>query len=217
MFGRRKSGSRSARKAAKADRKARRKAEKLAEKAARKSAKAARRGAAGDSRAQRKADRAAKDAAKKAAKASPPRSFVDSVTDPKTVRRATAAAKVVGPVVAPFALKAATSARDFLDTRRAAKLGVSPEEVGAYRGPTGATEARMKGLAAAVHDLRTRRQGDLQVTRFADVASRRLGDLTVATRTAASMPGSRRRSTLHAVHRELDRIDADLMTFLVGR
>lgn len=210
MFGRRKSGARAAKKAAKADRKARRKAEKLARKSAEASAEAAAGGG-------RKADRAAKKAARQAAKAAPPRSFVDSVTDPKTARRAMAAAKVVGPVVAPIALKAATSLREVLDTRRAARLGVSPEEVGAYRGPTGATEARIKGLASAVSELRGRRQGDLQVTRFADVASRRLSDLTVATRTAASMPGGRRRSTLHAVHREIDQIDADLMTFLVGR
>jgi len=95
------------------------------------------------------------------------------------------------------------------------ELGVTAIEVAAYRGPTGATEARLAGLAQTVQDLQRRRGGDLQVVRFAEVTNNRLADLTVATRAAASMPSGRRRATLGAVARDLDRIDADLMTFLL--
>jgi hypothetical protein len=47
------------------------------------------------------------------------------------------------------------------------------------------------------------------------VATARIADLTTAARAAASMPASRRRATLHAIARDLDRIEADLMTYLV--
>lgn len=167
-------------------------------------------------RAAKKTGRASKKAGKQAAKAAP-KSLFDRVTDPRSARKVLSAAKVIGPVVAPFALKAATSTREYLDTRKAGRLGVGTAEVGAYRGPTGSVEARLHGLKISVDELRSRRSSDLQVTRFADVATGRIADLTTAARAAASMPGGRRRSTVHAINRQLDQIDADLMTFLVGR
>ena len=87
----------------------------------------------------------------------------------------------------------------------------------AFRGPTGPTAARISTLRSAVAQLRSRRSTDLQVVRFSDVAKARLADLDTAVNTAASMPTSRRRSTLGAVGKELNQIEADLMTFLVGR
>lgn len=167
----------------------------------------------------KKGDKAAADAAKEAAKAAKkvPQSLFDRATDPKAARRVVTAAKVIGPVLAPFALKAATSTRDYLDNRKAHRLGVSASEVGAYRGPTGSVEARLTGLKRSIAELRSRRSGDLQVTRFADVATGRITDLTTAVRAAASMPPGRRRATVSAVSHELNQIDADLMTFLVGR
>ena len=68
-----------------------------------------------------------------------------------------------------------------------------------------------------MNDLKQRRSSDLQVVRFADAARARLADLSTATRTAASMPAGRRRATLSAIRKDLNQIDADLMTFLVGR
>lgn len=167
----------------------------------------------------KKGDKAAADAAKEATKAAKktPQSLFAKATDPKAARRAVTAAKVIGPVLAPFALKAATSTREYLDNRKARRLGVGAAEVGAYRGPTGGVEARLTGLKRSVGDLRSRRSGDLQVTRFADVATGRITDLTSAVRAAATMPPGRRRATLTAVSHELDQIDSDLMTFLVGR
>ncbi|WP_353649025.1 DUF6474 family protein [Nakamurella sp. A5-74] len=207
MFGRKKSAStRAAEKADKAAEKAQKKATRAADKAAKK----------GTGKATAVAKRADRKAAKAAAKIAP-KSLFDRVTDPKSARRAMSAAKIVGPALAPFALKAATSTRDYLDNRKAAKLGVSPEEVGAFRGPTGTTEARLKGLKGSIAELRARRTGDLQVTRFSDVAATRIADLTTAVRAAITMPAGRRRVTLSAVNKELDQIDADLMTFLVTR
>ncbi|MGI8418716.1 MAG: DUF6474 family protein [Nakamurella sp.] len=160
----------------------------------------------------KKTDKNAKAAAKKL-----PQPLFDRVTDPKSAKRVLTAAKVIGPVLAPFALKAAVSTREYLDNRRASRLGVAATEVGAYRGPTGSVEARLSGLKQAVSELNTRRSGDLQVTRFVDVASGRITDLTAAVRASASMPAGRRRATVSAVQRELDQIDADLMTFLVRK
>ena len=171
----------------------------------------------------KKASKETAKASKKVAKAaetadkSRPANIVETLTRPRTARRAMRVVRIAGPVLAPFALEAATATRGFLDERRAIKLGVTAEEVAAYRGPTGATAARIATLRSAVDELRRRRAGDLQVIRFADVARARLADLNTAVNTAASMPSARRRSTLNAVAKELNQIEADLMTFLVGR
>ena len=158
----------------------------------------------------------AKEAAAAAKRAAvPPRTVLDRLTNPRDIRRILSSARIIGPVVAPFALQAATATRGWLDERRARQMGVTAIEVAAYRGPTGPTEARLAGLAQTVQDLQRRRGGDLQVVRFAEVTNNRLADLTIATRAAASMPSGRRRSTLVAVGRDLDRISADLMTFLL--
>ena len=164
------------------------------------------------------AEKKAAKAAKKAGRAVSSQraaNIVETLTDPRTARRALKMVQIAGPAIAPFALDAATTARGFLDERRAIKLGVPADEVAAYRGPTGPSAARIATLRSAVAELRARRSTDLQVTRFADVARARLADLSTAVNTAASMPASRRRSTLAAVARELNQIEADLMTFLV--
>jgi hypothetical protein len=162
-----------------------------------------------------KAEKKAAKAADKAAAAAAPKSLLDRVTDPREAKKAIAVVRIAGPVIAPFALKAATATRGWMDERRAHQLGVTALEVAAYRGPTGATEARLAGLTAALSDLKRRHGGNLQAVRFAEVADQRVADLTIAVRAAASMPSPRRRSTLQAVGRDLDRIDADLMTYLL--
>jgi hypothetical protein len=177
---------------------------KQAEKAAKEAAKAA-----------NKTEKAAKKAQKVIPSDRPP-NIVETLTNPRTARRALRVVQITGPALAPFALEAATTVRAFLDDRRAMKLGVTADEVAAYRGPTGATSARIATLRSSIAELRARRSGDLQVSRFADVARSRLADLSTAVNTSASMPSARRRSTLAAVSRELNQIEADLMTFLVS-
>ena len=172
--------------------------------------------AAGHAKKSAASARSAAKAADKAAAKATPQGLVATLTDPKKARRALAAARLAGPVIAPVALRAATTARSFLDQRRSEKLGVPVSEVAAYRGPTGPAAARIATLGTAVDELRKRRSGDPAVGRFGDAAKTRLGDLSTATRAAASMPTGRRRATLSAIRRDLNQIDTDLMTFLVG-
>lgn len=187
---------------------------KKAARAEKKAAKKADRSAAQASKVATRADKAGKKAEKAAKKE--PAGLIGTLTNPKTAKRALAVAKIAGPSISPLALKAATSTRGFLDDRRALKLGVTADEVAAYRGPTGPAGARIAGLRTAIDDLRRRRTSDLQVSRFADVAKARLADLDTAVHTAASMPAGRRRGTLSAVGKELNQIESDLMTYLVG-
>ncbi|MET3808011.1 hypothetical protein ABIB25_005038 [Nakamurella sp. UYEF19] len=200
MFGRKSS---SYKRAARAEKKAAKKAQKASKKVSSKAGKVS-----------AKADRAGKKADKLAKKE--PAGFIGTLTNPKTAKRALAVAKIAGPSISPLALKAATSTRGFLDDRRALKLGVTADEVAAYRGPTGPAGARIASLRTAIDDLRRRRTADLQVVRFSDVAKARLADLNTAVQTAASMPAARRRGTLSAVGKELNQIESDLMTYLVG-
>jgi len=167
----------------------------------------------------RKLARAGKKPATKSArtaKRAAPGGLIGILTDPKIAKRALSVAKIAGPALVPYAMKAATRIRGFLDDRRALKLGVTADQVAAYRGPTGPAGARIAGLRSSIADLRRRRTSDLQVARFAEVASARLVDLQTAVQTSAAMPTQRRRGTLTAVSKELNRIEADLVAYLVG-
>ena len=216
MFGKKTAGDKVARRAAKASSRAAKKSGRNAGKAEKRAdvaQQAADRAEKNAARAEKKA-LAAQQKAEKAKKQ--PVNIIETLTSPKTATRALAVAKLVGPVVAPVALRATTAARGYLDERRALKLGVTAGEVAAYRGPTGPAGARVAGLRSAVDEVRRRRSADLQVVRFADVAGVRLTDLHTAVTTAGSMPPARRRATLGAINKELDQIEADLMTYLVG-
>jgi hypothetical protein len=142
--------------------------------------------------------------------------LVATLSDPKTLRRLLLAAKVVGPVVAAGAMKTSTEVRGVLDDRRARQLGVPIEDVAAYKGPTGTVQARISGLTKAVDELRTRRGTDQTVARFAGTTTARLAELSAASTATLSMPSSTRRAALRAISADLDQLDAELMTFLVG-
>jgi hypothetical protein len=139
-----------------------------------------------------------------------------TLTDPKKVLRLVTAAKVAGPLLAAGAMKASTTVRGVLDEKRAQKLGVPVESVAAYKGPAGPSRARIHGLSAAIQDLRSRRSCELPVVSFTNSANARLIDLTAALDATASMPPGTQRSAIRAVAGELNAIDAELMTFLVG-
>jgi len=155
-------------------------------------------------------------AAKSTATGSRSSSLVTTLSDPSTLRRLLLAAKVVGPVVAAGAMKTSTGVRGLLDDRRARQLGVPVEDVAAYKGPAGTVQARITGLSTAVGDLRSRRGTDPKVSRFADTANARLTELSAAVSATQSMPSPTRRSALRATSADLDQLDAELMTFLVG-
>lgn len=141
---------------------------------------------------------------------------VASLSDPRTLRRLLLAAKIVGPAVAAGAMKTSTGVRGALDERRARQLGVPIEDVAAYKGPAGTVQARITGLSVAISDLRSRRGTDPKVLRFADGSAARLAELSAATTATLSMPATTRKAALRAVAADLDQLDAELMTFLVG-
>ena len=118
-------------------------------------------------------------------------------------------AKVVGPavvpVVAPYALKAASMARDAVDKMRARRLGVEVSELATYSGRGGALHARIAGAAKAAADLRA------SDAAFAETTEARLTQLAAAVRAAERMPGARRKAAHKAVGQELDRLEEDLL------
>jgi hypothetical protein len=150
------------------------------------------------------------------AKAAGSGGVVALLSDPKALRRVLLAAKIVGPAVAAGALRASTGVRGVLDERRARQLGIPVEDVAEYRGAAGAVQARIAGLRNALSDLRSRRGADPKVARFVDSTTARLGELSAATSATASMPSPTRRSALRAVSADLDDVDSQLMSYLVG-
>ncbi len=138
------------------------------------------------------------------------------LSDPRALRRLLLAAKIIGPAVAAGALRASTEVRGVLDERRAKQLGVPIEDVAEYRGAAGSVQARIAGLRNALHDLRSRRGTDPKVARFVDSTTARLGELSAAAAATASMPSPTRRSALRAVSADLDDVDSQLMSYLVG-
>jgi hypothetical protein len=150
------------------------------------------------------------------AKAAGSGGVVALLSDPKALRRMLLAAKIIGPAVAAGALRASTGVRGVLDERRAKQLGVPLEDVAEYRGAAGEVQARIAGLRNALNDLRARRGTDPKVARFVQSTTARLGELSAAASATASMPSPTRRSALRAVSADLDDVDSQLMSYLVG-
>ncbi len=141
--------------------------------------------------------------------------LVRTLSDPKKTRRLLTAGKVVAPIIAPLALRAVDLTRLVVDQRRARALGVDVADVGDCRGPTGRTKARIDAVAQAARQLRDRHSGDAEVVSLTDRVNQNLADLSTAIDTAAPMPAARRRPTLLAVQRELDRLETELISHLV--
>ncbi|MFC7342488.1 DUF6474 family protein [Saccharopolyspora griseoalba] len=133
---------------------------------------------------------------------------------PSNAKKVIGIAKVAGPVLAPFALKAARSARERLDRSRARKLGVPVEELGRYTGRGAALHARIAGDTNALRELREQApdtEAEVVAERYAEQTAQRLDQLTSAVRAAERMPAQRRRSTHRAVDQELGRIETELL------
>jgi hypothetical protein len=122
-------------------------------------------------------------------------------------KRLVGVGKAVAPLLAPYALAAATVARGAWDARRAARMGVAPDQLQAYSGPGGALHARLSRVAEALTELEDR--GTEKA--FAAATRPRLADLAVAVRAAEQMPSPRRRTAYRAIGAELDRIEVDLL------
>ncbi len=158
----------------------------------------------------------AKSSGKSAKAAAGSGGVVTLLSDPKALRRVLLAAKIIGPAVAAGALRASTGVRGAMDERRARQLGVPIEDVAEYRGPAGTVQARIAGLRTALAELRARRGTDPAIAQFADGTTARLVELSAAAGATASMPPNTRRAALRAVSADLDVVDAQLMTQLVG-
>jgi hypothetical protein len=135
---------------------------------------------------------------------------------PARARRLIGVGKAVLPLLAPYALAAAGVARAQWDARRAARLGVAPDQLSAYSGRGGALHARLSRLAEALAEIESGPDGRATeaAQRFAGDIRPRLADLDVAVRAAEQMPAPRRRTAFRAVGGELDRIEAELLTHL---
>jgi hypothetical protein len=126
---------------------------------------------------------------------------------PRNAKNAVAVAKVIGPVLLPLAVKAATSLRTMKDNRKAHKLGVSVDDLAKFSGKGGALHARIAGLADVVTELRDRGKD----TAFADETSATLAQLASAVRAAERMPASRRKAAHRAVSVELNQLEQRLL------
>jgi hypothetical protein len=125
-------------------------------------------------------------------------------------KRLVAVGRAVAPLLAPYALAAATVARGAWDARKAARMGVAPDQLQAYSGPGGALHARLSRVAEALTEL----EGRGAESAFVGAVRPRLADLAVAVRAAEQMPAPRRRTAYRAIGAELDRIEVDLLTRL---
>lgn len=115
----------------------------------------------------------------------------------------------VVPVLSPYLLKAAGTAREQLDRMRARRLGVDVGELARFSGKGGALHARIIGAGDAVAELA---QKDDPATReFTARGRETLSTLAAAVRAAERMPTARRRAAHQAVAAELDRIESELL------
>ncbi|MBW0093818.1 hypothetical protein I4I73_18225 [Pseudonocardia sp. KRD-184] len=133
----------------------------------------------------------------------------------KQAKRMIGVGTAVVPLLTPYALAVAGAARGAWDARRAARLGVAADQLGAYSGPGGALHARLSRIAEALTELEgsdTRATDDARA--FVTATRPRLTDLAVAVRAAEQMPTPRRRTAYRAIGHELDRIEIDLLTHL---
>ncbi|HEX3588983.1 MAG TPA: DUF6474 family protein [Pseudonocardiaceae bacterium] len=134
---------------------------------------------------------------------------------PGSAKNMVGVAKVLGPavlpVVAPYALKAASAARDGLDRYRARRLGVDVGRLAEYSGRGGALHARIVGADQSLADLEGR-EGAADADREFAVRSRAtLTKLAAAVRAAERMPVARRKAAHKAVAAGLDPIEQGLL------
>jgi hypothetical protein len=137
---------------------------------------------------------------------------------PKKAKNAVAVAKVLGPVVipvvAPFAVRAAGSARELYDRYQARKLGVAVDQLGSYTGRGAALHARIAGLADGCRDLEKSEKASAADKTFVGESLSTLEQLSASVRAAERMPAARRKAVHRAVAGELERLEGKLLNRL---
>ncbi len=118
----------------------------------------------------------------------------------------------VAPLLAPYALAAASAVRGGWDSYRAGRLGVTTDRLAEFTGPGGGLHARVSHLAEALNDLAS--DGTPAAKEFANEALPRLAELATAVKAAEQMPTSRRRTAFKAISIELDGVEQGVLTHL---
>lgn len=130
---------------------------------------------------------------------------------PGSAKNMLGVAKILGPavlpVIAPYALKAASAARDGLDRYRARKLGIDVADLAEYSGRGGALHARLVGADQSLAEMESR-ESDRE---FAVRSRETLTKLAAAVRAAERMPTARRKAAHKAVAAELDPIEREIL------
>jgi Family of unknown function (DUF6474) len=159
----------------------------------------------------KKSEKGAAKAAKKAGAELPTSRFSSA-----QAKRLIGVGTTVVPLLAPYALAAATAARGRWDAYRAGRLGVPTDQLVAFSGPGGALHARLSHMAEAMTQLDS--GGTVKATaaakEFAQASQPRLADLALAVRAAEQMPSARRRTAFKAISGELDGIELALLGHL---
>jgi Family of unknown function (DUF6474) len=154
----------------------------------------------------KRAEKSAAKSAKKAGETAPESRFSSA-----QAKRLIGVGTTVVPLLAPYALAAATAARGRWDAHRAARLGVTTDQLTAFSGPGGALHARLSHLAEALAKLD---DGKGPAAAFAVDTQPRLADLALAVRAAEQMPSARRRTAFRSISGELDGIELTLLGHL---
>jgi hypothetical protein len=120
----------------------------------------------------------------------------------------------VVPVISPYLLKAAGTARDQLDRMRARRIGIDVGDLAKFSGKGGALHARIVGASDSLAELADKvntESNDPATREFTERGTDTLRTLAVAVRAAERMPSVRRRAAHQAVAAELDRIESELL------
>lgn len=133
---------------------------------------------------------------------------------PARAKRLISVGRTVAPLLAPYALSAASAIRGQWDAYRAARLGVELDQLAAYSGRGGALHARISRIAEALDDLDRKHDTGPAARQFTAATQPRLADLSVAIRAAGQMPAMRRRTAYKAIGGELDRLEQALLQHL---
>ncbi|MBD8506979.1 hypothetical protein HT102_10805 [Hoyosella sp. G463] len=129
-------------------------------------------------------------------------------------KRIVGVTRILAPVLVPVVYRGVTSARGYLDTRRARNYGVPVEDLGKFTGYGAKLGARISGAEASTREVHDRDPKNAEVKQFTEAITSRLDELNTAVRAAERMAPARRRAAHQAIATELDGIEADLLARL---
>jgi hypothetical protein len=133
---------------------------------------------------------------------------------PARIRRTLTVTRLLAPIAVPLVYRAATSARGFLDQRKADQLGVPLSQLGQFSGYGAQLSARITGAEQTLRLVAEKKPKDSETKQFVTAMTDRLVDLSAAVTAAEKMPTASRRTAHSSITEQLDGIDADLMARL---